>query len=300
MQERFVDDNVFAAEVEERGDPLATLRTLGLLGRVAELEANGFTIIRPAEFDGSDLSHRLREAILATSERVHGRRPDLKMGATHSNAAMSIGEARFLALLDDPVFEEALMHPVTQAMADYLLGESAKLSSFSTAIRGPGTPELGLHTDMILVPSPFPAFAQIATIFWILTDVTPEDGSTFFWPGSHKFCRRPTRAECADTSHRIAVAAPAGSLLVWHGNTWHGAGHKQTDGLRVTMPMHFCRSYFVPQEDYRSKIGADALARNGDRFRTLMGVGHPYPFSGQQPDFATLGAMNARSASLFG
>jgi ectoine hydroxylase-related dioxygenase (phytanoyl-CoA dioxygenase family) len=294
------DDNVFAADFDDRSDPIAPVRALGLLERIAELDAHGFTIIRPDEFNGADLSRRLRDAILIRSERINGRRPDLKSGSTHVNATMAIGEARFSALLDDPVFEEALMHPVTQAIIGYLLGESCKLSSFSTAIRGPGTPELGLHTDMILVPSPFPAFAQVANVFWILTDVAPEDGSTFFWPGSHKFCRRPTREECSDTSHRVAVTAPAGSLLVWHGNTWHGAGRKQTAGLRVTMPMHFCRSYFVPQEDYRQTISPEALARNDDRFATLLGVGHPYPFAGQQPDFAALAAMNARTANVFG
>lgn len=300
MAETILDDAVFGAAHEAYFDPLEAIRNLGLEAKVADLDAYGYALITPAEFDDCGLSKVLLETILKTSERVHGVTPDLEGGASHAGLRMATGDTGFYALLDDPAFEDALMHPVTQAMSSYLLGASCKLSSFSTAIRGPGTPELGLHTDMILVPSPFPAFAQVANVFWILTDVSPEDGSTFFWPGSHKFCRRPTRAECEDSSQLRPVTAPAGSLLVWHGNTWHGAGVKKTRGLRVTMPMHFCRSYFVPQEDYRGRISADILARNSQRFAELLGFGHPYPFSQPQPDFGALAAMNARTGNVFG
>jgi ectoine hydroxylase-related dioxygenase (phytanoyl-CoA dioxygenase family) len=279
---------------------MAEIERLGLGSHVLRLENDGYTIVTPDQFDGHDLSQRLLARILEVSERETGTPPDLNGGTSHLNPAMATGQAKFYALLDGEPFEQALMHEVTQAMTSYLLGQSCLLSSFSTAIRGPGTPELGLHTDMIMVPSPFPFYAQVANVFWALTDFKPEDGSTFFWPGSHKFCRRPTRAECEERSRFEAVSAPAGSLIVWHGNTWHGAGQKTSAGLRVSMPMHFCRSYFMPQENYRDVISSAAMGRNPPRFADMLGVGHPYPFSLPQPDFRRLAARNAATAVLAG
>jgi ectoine hydroxylase-related dioxygenase (phytanoyl-CoA dioxygenase family) len=39
------------------------------------------------------------------------------------------------------------------------------------------------------------------------------------------------------TDHRSAVAveAPAGSLIVFHGNTWHGALPRRRPGYRFTL-----------------------------------------------------------------
>jgi ectoine hydroxylase-related dioxygenase (phytanoyl-CoA dioxygenase family) len=290
-QDSPADSQVFAASSAAAIDPLQAIRRLDLDRKVSELDVYGYTIIEPTEFDGRGLAPRLRDAVLRQSARGT---------STHSSSGMALGETRFYVLLEDPVFEEALMHEVPLSMVSYLLGESCLLSSLSTAIRGPGTPALGLHTDMILAPSPFPAYAQVANVFWALTDLSPEGGSTFFWPGSHKFCRRPTVEECADSSKFVPITAPAGSIVVWHGNTWHGAGAKNSPGLRITMPMFFCRSYFIPQESYREKVSAAALARNPPRFAHLLGVDHPYPFARSGPDFQCLGRANALTETLFG
>lgn len=294
------DSQVFAAATASTIDPLQSIRRLNLERKISELDVYGFTIINPREFDDKGIARRLRETILALSEKETGVKPDVTGGSTHSASGMALGETRFYVLLEDAVFEEALMNEVALSMISYLLGESCLLSSMSTAIRGPGTPALGLHTDMILTPSPFPAYAQVANAFWALTDLTPEGGSTFFWPGSHKFCRRPTIEECANTSKWVPITAPAGSLVIWHGNTWHGAGAKKTPGLRITMPMFFCRSYFIPQESYREKVSAAALARNPSRFAHLLGVDHPYPFAKGGPDYKSLGRANALTETLFG
>jgi hypothetical protein len=294
------DSQVFAVTPARTTDPLQEIRRLNLEKKVAELDALGYTIIGPQDFDDRGLAVRLRETILRVSERETGRKPDLIGGSTHDSGAMALGEARFYMVLEDAVFEEALMHEVPLCMITYLLGESCLLSSLSTAIRGPGTPALGLHTDMILAPSPFPSYAQVANIFWALTDFSPEGGSTFFWPGSHKFCRRPTSEECADTSKFVPITTPAGSIVIWHGNTWHGAGAKNSPGLRITMPMFFCRSYFTPQESYREKVSKAALERNTPRFAHLLGVDHPYPFARTGPDYKALGQANALTETLFG
>ena len=38
----------------------------------------------------------------------------------------------------------------------------------------------------------------------------------------------------------VPVEAAAGSLIVWHGNTWHGAYPKETDGLRMNVTTYMC------------------------------------------------------------
>ena len=299
---KLVDGSVFAAEAAAAADPLVRIRELGLTEKVAELEVHGYTVVRAGEWDDHGLTPRILETLLAVSQRRTGIRPDLAGGKTHSRSDMATGQHMFYLLLEDPVFEQAITADVPLALMSYLLGESAVLSSLSSMMRGPGTPALDLHTDMILTPSPFASYSQVTNINWTLTDYSPENGSTCFWPGSHKFCRRPTSAECADTARFVPVTAPPGSLVLWHGNTWHGSFARKNPGLRVQLIMFYCRPYFLTQEWYRDKISAEIIARNKPRFKTLVGGNNPYPFSFERlgPDYAQLAQANAKTALLEG
>ena len=265
--------------------PFTKIRQLGLESKVAELVTDGYTVVRPHEFNDRGLTERIRGALLRASERRNGVEPDFEGGTTHSMTNQSTGEQMFYVLLEDPVFEEAIMHEVPLTLITYLLGENILLSSLSGMLRGPGSPALDLHTDMLLAPSQYPAYAQVANATWTLTNYSVEDGSTCFWPGSHKFCRRPVSSEVADTSNLVPVVAPPGSLIIWHGNTWHGSLARKNAGLRMQLIAVYCRSYFFPHESYREKISPEALARNDPKFHDLLGLNHPFPFnlSGYDP-----------------
>lgn len=259
---------------------------LGLEQKVFDLDLQGYTVVSPAELGAGTLAEELVAAILDVAEAKIGTRPDLS-GRLDRQSLTAVGQGLFLhhLLFRDPTFERALMNPVVLALITYLLGENCVLSSMNGMIKAAGPVNLELHTDQVGTPSPFPPYAQVANATWALTDYSRENGSISFVPGSHKWCRHPTADEAVDLDLAVHVDAPAGSLIVWHGNTWHGAFARSTPGLRVNLMTYFCRWYLLPQAIYRDVVTDEHLARNDERFRVLMGRRNPY--SGSSLDGAT-------------
>jgi hypothetical protein len=58
----------------------------------------------------------------------------------------------------------------------------------------------------------------------------------------------PVPSKVTDHRSAVAVEAPAGSLIVFHGNTWHGALPRRRPGYRFTLISYVVRLYLVRQE----------------------------------------------------
>ncbi len=274
---------------------LEEIRELNLESRVAELDAYGLTVLPPDCAAPREFSIRLRDAVLKLAERRTGVKPDLATGATHANIPATSGQTgeawMWQILFDHPIFAEALMNRACLALITYLVGYSAKLSNSSALVKGPvdweGPPRpLGLHSDNRGVPAPFPPYAQVASATWALTDYTLENGALGYLPGNHKLCRQPTPEESLDAV--VPVEAPAGSLIVWHGNTWHAPFPRTAPGLRVSMLFYFCREYMTAQERYWERTPEALLHRYAPRFRTLMGGLDGYGWADEGPNVALL------------
>ena len=266
------------------------LRELELETNVAELEAYGFTVVPPEKVAPSGFAEKLRESVLGVAERRSGVRPDVDAGSTHSDRPRPTGEHLFYLLWEDPIFEEAVQNPAALGLISYLLGQNAVISSVTSIIKGPGKTPLPLHSDNARIPPPFPTYSQVANATWVLSEYTKENGALCFVPGSHRQCRQPTLAEMMPVNNpsAIPVEAPVGSLVVWHGNTWHGAFPRTEPGLRINLIMYFCRVYMRPQEAYRENVPEGALDRNPDRFRRLLGLHDTYGWKEEGPDYARL------------
>jgi ectoine hydroxylase-related dioxygenase (phytanoyl-CoA dioxygenase family) len=169
------------------------------------------------------------------------------------------------------------MHERTLALITHLLGESCVLCHFSSMVKGPGKDHLPLHADQNQSggPAPFPPYAQIANATWALTDYTVSNGCICFSPGSHKLCRHPTYKEATDLARFVPLEVPAGSVIIWHGNTWHGALRRTNRGVRVSLLAFFNRWYHLPLEQIRSRITQEMLDRNSPRFAVLIGSQRP-------------------------
>ncbi|MGV3480984.1 MAG: phytanoyl-CoA dioxygenase family protein [Sphingobium sp.] len=280
-------------------DPLAEPRRLGLERHAAELDSYGFTIVEPDRAAPPGFADALLRTVLAIAGRRAGRTLDPANAESHAGGS-AWGQHLFYLLLEDPIFEQAMMNETVLALITYLLGESCVLSSMNSILKGPGTDHLILHSDSAMVPAPYPAYAQVANATWLLTDYDRDRGALCFWPGSHKFCRPPTMRETADIDRFVPVTAPAGSLVVWHGNTWHGAFPRQVPGLRVNLILYFCRIYMQTQEWYRERVSEAALARNPARFRHLVGLENPYPFGAEGAPIERIGHFNSRARTQGG
>ena len=97
---------------------------------------------------------------------------------------------------------------------------------------------------------------------WLLTDYRREDGAFCYVPEGHRRGEPPRSAEAAGSA--VPVEAPAGSLVVFHGATWHGAFRKETLGLRLSIHGLHCRPHYIPQQDCRGNVAPETYARSGD------------------------------------
>ncbi len=286
-----------AAETPAAMDPLERIwgevRDLGLESYVADLDAHGYTAIPPNLATSNGLADRLLKAVMDVAERRNDVRPDLETGSTHAGfkgrlAALSqgggdspVGDLMQSILFEDRVFEEALMNPVLLAMASYMCGYGVVLSSMGCFMKGPNKSTFFLHSDTPL-PSPLTPHAVVCNCTYILTDFNRENGGTAFVPGSHKWCRSPgpDEAKVGEGGNKLAVPVecPAGSLLCWHGNTWHGAFNRTAPGLRVSVPVYMARPYIRTQEGLVGKIPDEMLERNPARFAILTQQGVMYGY----------------------
>lgn len=254
---------------------------LGLQRYIDDLDTNGYTVVPPEIANPNGLAERMLEACLDIAERRSGDRPDLDQGGPKGRSDSPIGYAMKALLLEDPVFEESLMNPALLALATYLCGYDVVLSSLGASMKGPGNTRFRLHTDTRL-PSPLPTQALLCKGIYLLTDFNRDNGSTVFVPGSHKWCRNPIASETTigegGNDQAVAVEAAAGSLLVFHGNTWHGAYNRVAPGLRVSVHLLMVRSLLRATEDFYGRIPQEALDRNPPRFGILtqQGVVPPY------------------------
>lgn len=267
-----------AQTVDNIDDPAALtfseVRRLGLEVNIAELDAFGYTTIEADRVAPPAFHARARQALLTVHQRRSGQHIDDSVSA---RLAPPGGAVYHELLLEDPTFEEMLLNPVVVALARYLTGRSTILSNMFGILKDDQFPTtMGLHTDTDGVPPPFPQYAQVCNVTWALSSYTEADGALAIVPGSHRYCR-PPRAEEVDAYRPdspikpIPVEVEAGSLIVWHGNTWHGAYMRTNPGVRLTAAMYFCRPYYRTQTDIASHVTDEMLERNPQEFATLVG-----------------------------
>ncbi len=243
---------------------------LGLERNVVELELFGYTVleaVRPPTF-----FEELREKILELG------REDEELGRTIKLAGPD--GASFLVremLARGRIFEEAVMAEKPLALVTYLMGESCQLSAVNGHVRAQGDVPQAMHVDTPFIPAPLPDWTHTCNVMWCMDDFDRESGGTLVVPGSHKTCSHPLTGR---TSRKMAipVEAPKGSVFVFSGNLWHGAGARTKPGVRVGMTVYFSRMYARPQEPINELVSDEIVARNPPRFAELVGRHNPYPY----------------------
>jgi ectoine hydroxylase-related dioxygenase (phytanoyl-CoA dioxygenase family) len=266
----------------------SALTELDLCEYAVELDLLGYTVVPPDKAAPPGFIQAVRDRLFELVTVRDGVEADVANGSTHENLRLP---NYYYLLFEDAIFEELLMMPTALALVTKLLGWSCILSTSTALIKGPssrGTDalDIGLHCDTEMHPPPFPLYAQYANATWLLSDYSEEGGSLCFVPGSHLLCRQPNRDEGHD--RLVPVEAPMGSLVVWHGNTWHGAYQRRTKGLRVAAAFLFARRFLLAREPYREDVTEQMLDRNPPRFATLMGQHVMAGWRSEGPDYSRL------------
>jgi len=258
------------------------LEKLNLEKNMIELEENGYTVIENL-LPGQTVK-KARECILNQLERKTGARPDL------DSFDGELPMAHFL-LFEDPIFEQILLNEKMLALASYLLGQSFQLSSITSHARGPKNQNLALHSDDP-GPTPLSVNSIVANCNFALVDYRKETGCLSIVPKSHKLCRKPTHLESDPYSNpnAIPIEVPAGSMIFYHGNTWHGAYRREMPGIRLNLAIYMCRSHILPQELIRESVTSEMLERhaNNPRFAQLCGQNQYNGWKEEGPDLSYL------------
>ena len=274
---------------DPRREVFAEIERLNLQQQVLELEEDGYAVVEGVLDEGT--LQRARQSILNQLERKVGFRPDPE------SFDGELPLAHFL-LFEDPVFEEILMNETMLALASYLLGRSFHLSSMTSHARGPKNAYLKFHSDTPgLVP--YSPHSIVANCNFALVDYTKEAGCLSIVPRSHSLCRQPVRGEGDPykNPHAKPIEVPAGSMILYHGNTWHGAYRRDIPGIRMNLAVYMCRNHVVTQELIRESVTPEMLARNNERFAQLCGQNqfNGWRAEGPDPDRAPLAALGARN-----
>ena len=261
------------AEIEERG----------LTDNLRQIEERGYTVLTPGQLGDSGLLERAVEALLRVAEKRTGVRPDVatgEFGATrHAGSHQNQSWLQGGLLCKDRAFEQIIQHPMTLPLVEYFLGPGFLLSAFNALIkrrdpaisRANGVIGGGFHTDVHLYPfEPLPDPPMVFNTNWCLTDYTKDDGCLAVVPESHTLRRNPRPGEAEKLA--VPVEAPAGSVIVFHGNLWHGSFPRVNPGLRLTITAFYSAHYCRPQEHFPGQVTDQSLARNGERFRQLVNL----------------------------
>ena len=218
----------FAVELQRRLDQL------DLWGHVEALQRNGYTVVE--QVVTPETTRRARAVICR-----------LAVGSNHRTRRRDILQP----LRVDPLFVELLVNPVQLALADAVCGK-AMLDSQIGLVRDRTSNPHGLHAENALwLPAPYPDHHYVCSAMLTLDDFSDANGGTCFVPGSHLTKLDPTPEQSSALTGAVTPEAPAGSLIVWLGGTWHGARQRMTEGERISLLTSFTRPSLRPAQDIR-------------------------------------------------
>lgn len=198
------------------------------------LDRDGYAIV-PRAIAGERVE-RLRQRVATIMEEEGP-------GGFHENRAQLAkrGSGRVADLVNKgQEFDEVWTHPLLLGAAWHVLRAPCRLYCLNANGVAPGQPAQGLHTD---TPTPVPGgpYTKLQCIV-PLVDFTADNGATRALPGSHLVARTPHPPGMAATDphpDQIPLCAPAGSLILYNGNMYHGAGANHTREPRYALVMAY-------------------------------------------------------------
>ena len=171
--------------------------------------------------------------------------------------------------------DAAAIHPTVLAALDRALGYY-QLSAPTGIEIGPGETAQPLHPDDAIYPLERPHQEIVVNAMWPLCDFTKENGGTVLIPGSHRWANEFPN----DESPRITIEMPAGSLLIYSGNLWHGGGANHTDQPRLGVVLHYSASWLRPVENHVLAVPQAVVRTLPERLQELLGYNIRPPFIG--------------------
>ena len=269
---------------------------------VLDLEVNGLAVVPPEVHGVSPaLMDQMLDVLLSTAAQMVGCAFELDNGPA---AEVEFGEQReSLSAMNREsgkqsqfliqqlaskhrLFRDLAVNPVAVALIRHMIGHTAtRFSSHNAFVKWQGEfgygKRLGMHCDQTAVPLPWGRTALTANTNWCLTDYTLEGGCLAYVPGSHRRLTHPVFPDAV--SRAVPVEAPRGSMIIFHGATWHGAYPRKAPGMRVSVANYYRHAMITSQEDIQGSFDpalADDCA-DPTLFRLLAGFDDVFPYKQQ-------------------
>lgn len=170
--------------------------------------------------------------------------------------------------------DTAATEPAVLQAVDAAIGPGAQFSlTYATEVH-PGQAAQVLHYEQGIYPLPRDRDVMVTTI-WALDDFTAANGATRVVPGSHQ--EPGARPDSAQT---VPVEMAAGSVLIFSGRLWHGAGANTSDGTRLGVVIDYAQPWLRPCEAHTLSADLAQVRTLPQRLQELLGFNQPSPYLG--------------------
>jgi len=235
----------------------------------SSLKTNGFYIQKDFIDKESIIKIKKLISLIANSEKKQGH------GYFYGEKASS--QRIYNLVCKHPVFVDIICHPYMMNLLDRVydrptLHEKFTMNSMTAHIVAPGAAALPMHIDSV-VPDPIPDSMIRFIAILALDDFTSDNGATELVQGSHKFLRRPTRADVISTKAEKAICK-AGSLIMFDGSIWHRSTANTSEYPRMGLMLSYAASYFLEvagEEEHLTVIPKKVLDSFSSKMKQMVG-----------------------------
>jgi ectoine hydroxylase-related dioxygenase (phytanoyl-CoA dioxygenase family) len=170
--------------------------------------------------------------------------------------------------------DQAALAPLALDAVEQVIGPGAQFGLTCAIQVHPGQQAQVLHYDQGIYPLPRDRDVMI-TALWALDDFTADNGATRIVPGSH--LRPAGKPEAAET---VPAEMPAGSVLLFSGRLYHGAGANTTRRPRLGVVIDYVQPWLRPCEAHTLSASHAQVRRLPQRLQELLGFNQPTPYLG--------------------
>lgn len=201
------------------------------------LREDGYLILENAV--GAWTIERARDDLAACFERA-----PFCDGLFYGHTTKRFG--RLLTRLRDP--DAFVLNPAIMALIQTMLGDASVQLNLSQAIEiHPGAPVQTPHRDHDMWRcAKAPPTTYMVNVMWALDAFTAENGATRIWPRSN---HGDWDQMLPDEADACSATAPAGSAIVFLGETLHSGGANRSSLPRRGMIFSYCRDWLLPDEN---------------------------------------------------
>jgi ectoine hydroxylase-related dioxygenase (phytanoyl-CoA dioxygenase family) len=230
-------------------------------------------VVRQLSRDGyAVLPQRLGDTALATAQA--------EIGAMLSSAAWGSGfdgsrTRKVWALLTRTrCMDQAALDPLVLDVVEQLIGACTQSGmTYATQVH-PGQDAQVLHYDQGIYPLPRDRDVML-TALWALDDFTADNGATRVVPGSHQ----PDRGK-PGPGETVPAEMPAGSVLLFAGRLWHGAGANISTRPRLGVVIDYVQPWLRPCDAHAVSADPAEVRLLPQRLQELLGFNQPTPYLG--------------------